>query len=309
MTRRIRIGLALGSGGARALAHAGVLEVLENEGLAPDLIAGTSMGAIVGGLYAETADAQETWSRLAVFVEDEDFLKTWQPFVPRGSGENEAQGPVQSLLTSLNRAYIQFRTVTTPNISDQKRLLRPLETMFRARAFDELLLPFAAVGVDLIGGEKVVFTEGDLLNGVYASSAVPGVFPPVMMDGKMIVDGGAPFRVPVNTCRELGADIVIGVTIPAFTSSRPEYKTGLAMAQRCEALASNLLDRYVMEQADAVVRPAVSDHHWADFRGGAAMKKRGAQAAIEALPAIREAVAKAEQSRFGWKSRLRRMFA
>jgi NTE family protein len=309
MTRRIRIGLALGSGGARALAHAGVLEVLEAEGLVPDFISGTSMGAIVGGLYAETADAGETWQRLAAFVEDEDFLKTWRPFIPQGSGEDDQVGPVQSLMTSLNRAYYQIRTVTTPNISDEKRLRRPLESMFRARTFEELQLPFAAVGIDLIGGEKVVFSSGDLITGVYASSAVPGVFPPVTLGDKVVVDAGAPFRVPVNTCQEMGADIVIGVTIPTFTSSKPEYKTGLSMAQRCEALASNRLDRYVMSLTDAAIRPDVSSHHWADFRGGAEMRECGIKAAQEALPQIHAAIKAAEQARFGWRARVRRIFA
>jgi len=308
MTRRIRIGLALGSGGARALAHTGVLEVLEAEGLTPDIITGTSMGAIVGGLYAETANAEETWQRLATFVHDEEFLKTWRPFIPQGSGEEEQIGPVQSLLTSLNRAYYQIRTVTTPNISDEERLRRPLESMFGVRSFEELQLPFAAVGIDLISGEKVVFSSGDLITGVYASSAVPGVFPPVTLGDKIVVDAGAPFRVPVNTCHEMGADIVIGVSIPTFTSSKPEYKTGLSMAQRCEALASNRLDRYVMNLTDVAIRPDVASHHWADFRGGAHMKECGIIAAREALPQIRTAIETAEQARFGWRAKLKGLF-
>jgi len=309
MTRDIRIGLALGSGGARGLAHAGVLDVLEDAGLVPDVIAGTSMGAIVGALYAETVDARETWRRLKLFAEDEEFLRTWLPFIPPGSGEDEPLGRIQGLMTSLQRRYLQVKTMAAASLTDAEHLRRPLRTMLRSREFAELELPFAAVGIDLISGEKVVFREGDLIEGVYASAAVPGVFPPVERDGKQIVDAGAPFRVPVNTCRELGADVVIGITIPGFTSSRATYRTGLAMAQRCEALAAERLDAFVMGTVDAVVRPHVSGYHWADFRSAAEVRERGVEAAREALPAVREAVARAAAEKGGWRGRLRRLFA
>ena len=309
MTRKIKIGLALGSGGARGLAHAGVLDVLEDAGLVPDVIAGTSMGAIVGALYAETVDARETWRRLKLFAEDEEFLKTWLPFIPPTSGEEEPLGRIQGLVTSLQRRYLQVKTMTAASLTDAEHLRRPLRTMLRARDFADLALPFAAVGVDLISGEKEVFRTGDLIEGVYASAAVPGVFPPVERDGKQIVDAGAPFRVPVNTCRELGADVVIGITIPGFSSSRAEYRTGLAMAQRCEVLAAERLDRFVMATVDAVVRPQVSAYHWADFRAAAGVRRAGVEAAKAALPEIRAAVARAEAERGGWRERLRRMFA
>lgn len=309
MVNEIRIGLALGSGGARGLAHAGVLDVLEDAGLMPDVIAGTSMGAIVGALYAETVDARETWRRLKHFAEDDDFLRTWTPFIPPGSGEEEHFGRLQGLFTSLNRRYLQLKTMAAASLTDAGHLRRPLEAMLHARDFRELKLPFAAVGVDLISGAKVVFREGSLIDGVYASAAVPGVFPPVERDGMQIVDAGAPFRVPVNTCRELGADVVIGITIPSFSSPRPEYRTGLAMAQRCEALASERLDRFVMGTVDAVVRPEVAAYHWADFRAAAQVRERGVEAARVALPAIREAIERAAAAKGGWKVRLRRIFA
>lgn len=308
MGRDIRIGLALGSGGARGLAHAGVLEVLTDAGLAPDVIAGTSMGAIVGAVHAETADAAETWRRLVAFAEDPEFLKTWAPFVPRESGEEESHGRFQSLFTDLNRTYLKLKTFAAASLTDAGRLRRPLEAMLSARDFTELEIPFAAVGVDLISGEKAVFDRGDLIEGVYASAAVPGVFPPVERDGELIVDAGAPFRVPVNTCRELGADVVIGVTIPGFTSERSTYRTGLAMAQRCEALAAERLDSFVMGTVDAVIRPEVSAYHWADFRCAADVRAQGIAAAEEALPEIRSVVERRERELYGWRNRLRRLF-
>ncbi len=308
MTKMIRHGLALGSGGARGLAHAGVLSVLHEEGLAPHIVAGTSMGAIVGGIYAETADPRTTWRRLAAFVQDPEFLDTWAPFIAKGSGEDGPQGPIQSLVSSLNRRFMQIRTVTRPALVDADKLRRPLEKLFTARDFREFVIPFAAVGIDLIGGERVVFREGSVIEAVYGSAAIPGVFPPLVKDGMLIVDGGAPFRVPLNTCREMGADIVIAVDIPGFESSKHEYRTGLDIMFRCDALARERLDAFVMANADVVIRPDVSDYHWADFRCSDDCRLRGEEAARRAVPEIRAAIAGAYEQQWGWRSRLRRVF-
>ncbi len=291
------IGLALGSGGARGLAHAGVLQALEEEGLRPDVIAGTSMGAIVGGLYAETADAEETWRRLARFAGDPEFQETWAPFIPRG-GQDENGNLLHNIMDGVMRKFMAIRTATRPALVDAERLLAPLRTMFRARSFADLKLPFSAVGIDLISGEKVVFREGDLLEAIYASSAIPGIFPPVDRDGRLIVDGGAPFHVPINTCRELGADMVVAVDIPIYQPPAPVYRTGLDMIMRSGALARMRLDRFVLDQADLVVRPDVADHHWADFRSAEACRLIGYRAGREAVPALRELLAAARRPRW-----------
>jgi len=309
MTKKIRLGLALGSGGARGLAHAGVLAVLNEEGLAPDVVAGTSIGAIVGGIYAETTDADITWQRLAEFVQDPEFLDTWAPFIGKGSASDGPRGPIQSLMSTLNRHFMKIRTVTRPALVGAEKLRRPLEKLFTVRDFREFALPFAAVGIDLVGGRRIVFDQGSVIDGVYASSAIPGMFPPLERDGKLIVDGGAPFRVPLSTCREMGADVVIAVDIPGFESSRTEYNTGLEIMFRCDALARERLDGLVMKSADVVIRPEVSDYHWADFRCSEDCRRSGEEAARAAVPEIRAALAQAHKERYGLGARLRRMFS
>jgi NTE family protein len=306
MTATRRLGLALGSGGARGLAHAGVLRVLERNGLRPDLIVGTSMGAIVGGLYAETMDAEETWRRLHTFTQDEEFLDTWAPFVAKGSPSAESRGRIQSLFTSASRLFMQFRTITQPSLVGAEKLRKPLERLFRARDFADLTIPFQAVGVDLISGERALFREGDLLDAIYASAAIPGVFPPLAVDGRMVVDGGSPYRVPVNTCRAFGADVVVGVVLPGFESAKPEYKTGLEIMQRCEAIARERLDHYVLPSADVIIRPDVSEYHWADFAHDEACLTRGEEAAEQAVTDIAAAMALPPAKPEGWRHRLRR---
>ncbi len=304
MSDSIRLGLALGSGGARGVAHVGVLEALQREGLAPDVVTGTSMGAIIGGLYAEDPRADETWRRLSSFVEDPEFLDTWAPFIGKGSASDMEQGRIQSLFTTLNRKFMQLRTVTRPSLVDADKLRHPLEKLYAARDFAELRLPFAAVGIDLIGGERVVFREGNLIDGIYGSAAIPGVFPPLDKDGLLVIDGGGPFRVPLNTCRDMGADVVVAVDIPGFESAKPEYRTGLDMMLRSDALARERLNAFIMERADVVIRPDVSEFHWADFLMADECRQRGAEATEAVIGDIREALRLARRRRGGWFGRL-----
>ena len=300
------IGLALGSGGARGLAHAGVLAALEDAGLRPSVIVGSSMGAIVGGLYAETGDAAETWRRLEVFAADPEFLETWTPFIAKDSGDGtDGPGFIQGLYDAVTRRYMTLKTITRPSLTDAGRLRRPLETMFTTRAFEALSLPFATVAVDLIDGKRMVYDRGDLIDAVYASAAIPGVFPPVREDGRFVVDGGVLFRVPIDTCRAMGADVVIAVDIPTFEPGRTEWKTGLEIMMRADTLAKLRLNDYVLREADLVVRPEVSAYHWADFRRAEDCYDRGFEAARDAVPDLHAALAAA---RGGWRSRLRKWF-
>jgi NTE family protein len=304
MASDFKLGLALGSGGARGLSHAGVLAALEEAGLRPDVVTGTSMGAIVGGIYAETVDAKETWRRLIMLTEDENFLSTWAPFIAKGSGGDPGGGLIQDLFASVSRKFMVIRTATRPSLVSADKLRKPLASLFTVKTFEELTLPFAAVGVDLISGKKEVFKSGDLIQGIYASSAIPGVFPPLELDGKLIVDGGAPFRVPLHTCRDLGADLIIAVDIPAFESSKTEYKTGMDLIMRSDTIAKLRLDKLVIGSVDFVVSPEVSEYHWADFRCAELCRERGYEATRAAIPRLQREI---DRRRSFWY-RLRRKF-
>ena len=287
MSGSLTIGIALGSGGARGLAHAGVLEALEEEGIRPHLVAGTSMGSIVGGLYAQNPDPAKVWRRLKTYVDNEDFASYWAPFLPRD--ESEAQDP-QSRLTGvfdfMQRKMIAVKTVTQGYMQDDIKLRGPLVELFGPVGFEELAIPLAAVALDLVSGEKVVYTSGPVVDGIYASSAIPSVFPPVEDNGRVICDGGGPFRVPVDACRDLGADFVIAVDIPAFEETR--FSTGLDMILRSNTIARQRLNEFVCAQADFVIRPDVTEFHWADFSAGEDCRQRGHEAGRAAAPKLKE---------------------
>ncbi|MBK7769778.1 MAG: patatin-like phospholipase family protein [bacterium] len=302
MAERPVIGLALGSGGARGLAHAGVLDALGEAGIRPDLVVGTSMGAIVGGLFAQDPTPTSVWNRLESYVGNEEFASYWAPFVPRN--ELEARDPQHRLAgihDFMQRKMIAVKTVTRPWIQDESRLRGPLEELFGKVDFGDLQVPFASVALDLVSGNSVVFREGPLVDGIYASSAIPAVFPPLERDGMVICDGGGPFRVPVEACRDLGADFVIAVDIPAFEDTR--FATGLDMVLRSNTIARQRLNRFVCAMADCVIRPDVTQFHWADFQAGEACRARGYLAARAALPDLVDALKRRGDAGLGNRAR------
>lgn len=287
MSSGLKIGLALGSGGARGLAHAGVLEALEEEGIRPHFVAGTSMGAIVGALYAQDPDPTRVWNRLEAYVDNEDFASYWAPFVPRDETEaRDPQSRVAGVFDYMQRKMIAVKTVTQASMQAECKLRDPLADLFGPVNFADLRIPFAAVALDLISGAKVVYTDGPLIEGVYASSAIPSVFPPIEENGQMICDGGGPFRVPVDACEEMGADLVIAVDIPAFEET--SFTTGLDMILRSNTIARQRLNKMVCEQADFVIRPEVTEFHWADFAAGEACRARGYAATHEVMAELKE---------------------
>ncbi len=184
MARELRIGLALGSGGARGAAHTGVLKVLEREGVRPTVVAGSSIGALIGAAYIvgkPTADMEREW--LAV-----GMSKMLRGFMP---------------------------TFPSAGLSSGHELSRLLRALFGDVLIEDLPMPFAAVTCDIDTGEQVVLTTGSLVDAIRASTAIPGIFFPVRHGARILVDGGMVDPVPVSACRALGADLVIAVDITA----------------------------------------------------------------------------------------------
>lgn len=292
----MKIGLALGSGGARGLAHAGVLEALEEAGIRADLVAGTSMGSLIGGLYCQNPDPDRVWSRLEKYVGNEEFASYWAPFVPRNGqddsddepehGDWEAFNRLSGVFDFMQRKMLSLKTITRLSTQDTRQLRDPLLALFGPAHFSDLTIPLATVALDLISGQSVVFNEGSLVDGIYPSCAIPSVFPPLERDGQVICDGGGPFRVPVEACRDLGADFIIAVDIPAFEDTH--FSTGLDMILRSNTIARQRLNKFVCDTADFVIRPNVTEFHWADFGAGEACRARGYAAARDVLPELKK---------------------
>ena len=211
---RPRIGLALGGGGARGVAHIGVLKALEELGIPIDCIAGTSMGAVVGGLYASGMSPEEIESHF----KEADWRYLLSNGTPRESesfrskqrdfelGQNSAFGLSADFKVQLPEGLLGGRNL----LVNLRELTLPVRSI---HDFNRLPIPFRAVATDIETGEKVVLDHGDLAEAMRASMAVPGVFSPYRIEGKSLVDGGLTSNLPIDTVRAMGADIVIVVDV------------------------------------------------------------------------------------------------
>ena len=210
---RPRIGLVLGGGGARGGAHIGVLEVLEELRVPIDYIAGTSIGAIVGGLYASGMSPAE----ISEVIADIDFQDLFRDRPPRQEltfrrKQDDAKFPAR-----LEVGFRAGRVRLPPGLISAQKLGVSLRSLTLPVAhiarFEELPVPFSAVATDLGTGELAVLSSGDLAIAMRASVSVPGVFAPVERDGRLLVDGGLVSNIPVDVVREMGADVVIAVDV------------------------------------------------------------------------------------------------
>ncbi len=196
-----RVGLALGSGGARGWAHLGVLQALKEKNIQVECIAGTSMGSVVGAFLA--AGREEVLRELALNLD-------WKHL----------------------RQFFWEISLSRSGLTDGKRLLEETRKMLGVREFRELDLPFRAVATDLNTGGEVVLSSGNLLEAVRASLSIPGVFSPVWIGKRLLVDGGLVNPVPVSVAREMGAQTVIAVDVSQGIV--PEEKPGASKEKRVE---------------------------------------------------------------------------
>jgi NTE family protein len=251
-----RIGLALGGGAARGFAHIGVIQVLEEQGIRPDLVVGTSAGSLVAAMYASGKSGVEMGS-LAQSM-DESGLTDWS-FPGRGLIRGEA-------------------------------LARYVSRQTGGLTIEQMKLPLGIVATDLSDGQPILFQRGDAGVAVRASSAVPAVFQPVKINGKEYVDGGLVSPVPVRFARQMGAELVIAVDI----SSPPDGNaTGdaLRMLLQTFAIMSRSINRFELKEAEVVMRPTLNGVSSADFTARMKAVQAGREAALAALPALRQKIA------------------
>ncbi|HWN07094.1 MAG TPA: patatin-like phospholipase family protein, partial [Steroidobacteraceae bacterium] len=265
---RPRIGLVLSGGGARGLAHVGVLQALEELRIPVDAIAGTSMGAVVGGLYASgmTADEIETLMRgidWGVAFRDRPARHTLNFRRKQDDREFLVRFPlgIQSGSFRVPRGLIQGQRLT--------QTLR-LETMPVAAVenFDELPTPFRAVAADLETGARIVLAGGDLTAAMRASMSAPGVFAPVEVDGRLLVDGGIVENLPVDVVKGMGVDIVIAVDVGFQPVGRKELTSALAVSNQAVTIMmqrETLRQRALLSLNDVLVEPDLENLQSTDF--------------------------------------------
>ena len=251
-----RIGLALGGGAARGFAHIGVIQVLEEAGIQPSLVVGTSAGSVVAALYASGKDGPAL-AQLADGM-DESTFADWA-FPGRGLIRGEALAK-----------YVRDNTA--------------------GRSIEQMRLPLGIVATDLDNGQPILFQRGDPGVAVRASSAVPAVFQPVRIGTREYVDGGLVSPVPVRFAREMGAELVIAVDITALPDGNA---TGDAMRMLLQtfAIMGRSINHFELRDADVLLRPKLAGVSSADFASRKRSIQAGRDAMLAALPDLRARIA------------------
>ncbi len=249
--RAPRVGLALGGGAARGFAHVGVIQVLEEAGLRPDVVVGTSAGSLVAAIYA----SGKTGTQLQQVAEgmEEALLMDWTlPIFSRGLLRGEA-------------------------------LARYVNTQVGGKLIEAMTLPLGIVATDLSSGEGILFRRGDTGSAVRASSAVPSVFQPVKIGSREYVDGGLVAPVPVRYAREMGAELVIAVDISNSPSDNLA-DGALQVLFQTFAIMGKSINAFELREADVIVRPALAGVRSADFASRRRSIEAGRAAMLGALP-------------------------
>ena len=253
-----KLGLALGGGAARGFAHIGVLQVLEEEGIKPALVVGTSAGSVVASFYASGKNGQQLqW--LADTMDESQFTDWANPFTGRGMLRGEALG-------------------------------KYINSQLNGMKIEDMKMPLGIVATDLRTGDGVLFRRGDVATAVRASSAVPSVFEPVRIGGKEYVDGGLVSPVPVRYAKQMGADLVLAIDI----SSRPEdAKTSdmLKVLLQTFSIMGKSISQLELAQADVVVRPVLPDIGSTEFSARKKSIEAGRAAMKQALPQLKALLA------------------
>ncbi len=288
-----KICLALGGGAARGLAHLGVLKVLEDAKVRIDMIAGTSLGAMMGGLYATRPDASYWMERVDHFLHSFVSRKTRLEFIRKlEQPNNHNHGFFSDMAFLIRKGYFWGVTATQSAFIAEKEYRDLIYPLIPDITIEQTKIPFSCVATDIRNGKRVMYTSGSLRTAISASCALPGIFPPVEDDGMLLVDGGWVERVPVLCAWDMGADIVIAVDVSSDVATF-EDKSGLDIVLRADAVTRIYLNELLARDADIVIHPAVGGTHWADFSNPKELFKLGETATLEKLMTIRTVIHRA----------------
>jgi NTE family protein len=260
----VKVGLALSGGAARGIAHIGVLKYLEERGVEPCCIAGTSAGSIVGALYCSGRSVDQL-IEIAAKMSWKDLVKISLPHM----------GLIRSSL-----------------------LLKMLKEYLGDITFEELKLPLIVNAVDLLKGEKAIFTEGPVAEAVAASCAIPGIFSPVRLKNRLLVDGGVIDNMPSNLLVERGIEFVIAVDVTAQRPLIKEPDNIFEVLIQSYDILIRQRDLPAKKHADILIEPELGDYNFWETRKSKQLIKQGYKAAAEALDKVD---LKKEKNRFfGW---------
>ncbi|OAA22181.1 patatin-like phospholipase family protein [Kosmotoga sp. DU53] len=245
--------LVLSGGGARGSAHVGVIRALEERGFVPDAIIGVSIGAVVGAGYAVLKDAELLWDySVKIYKRAAKFFPF--NFSSVSYGRNR-------LLVKISCSYMAKKSSVLPS----KLYFRVFRKYLGKLHFEDLLIEFHCVSTDLKSGKTILHSSGKLFQALQASMAIPGIFPPVVLENSIMADGGTLNNLPADIARDLGADYVVAVDLSGKSYPITIPETSNALLNAMNLICENRILSFLRKEADFIIRPPVQDIDSLDF--------------------------------------------
>lgn len=286
--RKLKIGLALGGGGARGMAHIGVLKILEKNGVRPDFIAGTSMGAIIGAMYCCDMSTDEMEKKIGEFMSTDIYrdLKFDKMASP------ESKNIFAEIFGKIKEKTLFYLSGIKTAFLEKKAIDKMIEFFLPDIDFKDLKIPFACVAVDISQGKEVVFQKGPIWEAVASSISIPGIMPPVKYDGNILVDGGAVQLVPVKVLKDSGCDFSIGVNVGMAISSvsEDELKSAFDIAHRTSEIVLSVLRQIQIKDVDFLIRPQVQNIKWFEIKKFRECILAGENETMEKIPVLKNKI-------------------
>ncbi|WP_129751957.1 patatin-like phospholipase family protein [Flavobacterium beibuense] len=284
--KKPKIGVVLSGGGAKGLAHIGALKVLEEAGVEISYIGGTSMGAIIGGLYASGYSAKQ----LDSIFQNVDSDALLRDFTPRGSKNffEKRNDEIYALTLPFKNFKLGFPTAVSKGLYNYAIINRLTNHVRHIRDFDNLPIPFVCIATDIETGKEVVLHHGVLPDAILASGAFPSLYYPVEIDGRLLIDGGVTNNYPVEEVKKMGADIIIGIDVQDGLKSRDEIKgaTGILVQINNYQMIEKMVKK--RKETDVYIKPDISGYSVISFDQGREIIDEGEKAAIKMWDTIRK---------------------
>ena len=255
------LGLALGGGGSRGVAHIGALQALHSSGISPDIIAGTSSGSTIGAMYAATLDPFWIENRFRKFMETDLFFKFRSGSLIDGRNEETF---LEKVTTKVKQHYMVALGLNKSFVAKREVIENAVNFLVPCNAFSELKIPMEIVAVDIQSGEEIIYHEGNLKESIIQSSSIPGFFEPTLKDEKIIVDGGVSSPIPIETLKNK-VSTIMAVDITNSMLKPLKSPNMIEIMRRSDIITSLKLKAKLSSEADILVKPDVAGIHWSDF--------------------------------------------
>ena len=284
---KLKIGLALGGGGARGAAHIGVLKVLHNNDIIPDVIGGTSAGALIGAMYAATQDPEWVDKRFKEFLNSEPYKEMG---VDRLQSDQNPESVIGQVTKFVQNKLVFAMALTRTSIINKNRLTKAFDYLIPVKTFEELMIPLNVYATDLQSGETICYSSGDLIDAVTQSGSIPGFVEPTEQGDKLIVDAGVSAPLPVCELKDK-ANLIIGVDISRGAPKEPMKKVNIIeIITRADRITSQYYTNLLAKRSDFIIRPNVLGLHWSAFNKYDILVENGVKAAKDRIVKLKHLI-------------------